>query len=583
MLLIDVREALLALAGMAFAYPWAALVLGRERTPLLTVLTTLALSLGALTLGMLALLLLDALRPGIVWIGMLVVFAAGMALLIRRELLPRWRRRVGWQSAITAARAHPLEAVALAIVVAILALVTFNLLYWPFNADDAVSIYAMQSRVIVETRALPDDDGLYEAYPMLVPLSYAYAHLIAGEVDEYLALGFAAALSIGAFGATGALGATLYDRRTGLVAALLLALTPVFVRWCGAGYTDVPAGFFTAMGALFAWRLLQDGDGRDALLAGLMVGLAAWTKNSALAMSVSLAVAVGYGMLPRLEGARLTVRHAALAALGVLVTAGPWYVRNLSLIGRPVPPTVWADRAEPTVMNLVPLLTDLGLEGFFLPGAVMTLGAGLVILEAFRLPGPQRDSARVLWIFALPFAAAWWRLASYELRFLMTILPLAAVMGARGVMRLGHWLPQLQGEQMRRTAMVAGAALLIALALPAARKSVQFKGEILRDPLMDDAERHRVTLGAVYDVARYLDSLPAEGTILSDTYFLPFHVHSAQVVVGGLPRRDVLARYSYLVLSPGSPLPGAMAADDAALLVDMDGYRVYRVTYTPDS
>ena len=55
------------------------------------------------------------------------------------------------------------------------------------------------------------------------------------------------------------------------------------------------------------------------------------------------------------------------------------------------------------------------------------------------------------------------------------------------------------------------------------------------------------------------------------------------MVVGGLPRRDVLARYSYLVLSPGSPLPGAMTADDAALLVDMDGYRVYRVTYTPDS
>ena len=93
MLLIDAREVLLALAGMAFAYPWAALALGRGRAPLLTALTTLALSLGALTLGMLALLLVDALRPGIVWIGMLVAFAVGMALLIRRELVPRWRGR----------------------------------------------------------------------------------------------------------------------------------------------------------------------------------------------------------------------------------------------------------------------------------------------------------------------------------------------------------------------------------------------------------------------------------------------------------------------------------------------------------
>jgi len=326
---------------------------------------------------------------------------------------------------------------------------------------------------------------------------------------------------------------------------------------------------------------LQDGSGRDALLAGVMAGLAAWTKNSALAVALSLAAIVAYGMLPRMEGARLTLRHAALAGLGGLVTAGPWYIRNLLLIGRPVPATLWADQAEPTLENLIPFMMHLGTEQFFVPGVVLTMGMALMLVEALRLVGPQRDSARVLLVFALPFAAAWWRLASYELRFLMTILPLAAVMGARGVMRLGHWLPQLQGEQMRRTAMVAGAALLIALALPAARKAVLFKGEIARDPLMDDATRHRVTLGAVYDVARYLDALPADGMILSDTYYLPFHVHSAPVVVGGLPHRDALARYRFLVLSPGSPLPGALAAGDALLLANIDGFRVYRVTYDP--
>lgn len=579
MLLIDAPDLLLALAGMVFAYPWAALALGRARAPLLTALVTLALSLGALTLGMLGLALIGALRPGIVWLGMVLIFAAGVALLRRRELLPRWRLRAAQRDASRWVRAYPLEAVALGVILAVLALVTFNLLYWPFNADDAVSIYAMQSRTIFETRALPGGDGLYEAYPLLVPLSYAYAHLVSGAINEYLALGFAAALSVGTFGAAGALGATLYDRRTGLIAALLLALTPIFVRWSAAGYTDVPAGFFAALGALFAWRLLQHGADRDALLAGIMVGLAAWTKNSALAIAASLALIVVYGMLPRLEGARLTLRHAALAGLGLLVTAGPWYLRNMIVFGRPVPATLWSDQAEPTLQNLVPFLAHLGVEQFFLPGVVLTLGLALALVEALRLPGPQRDSARVLLVFALPFAAAWWRLASYEVRFLMTILPLVAVMGARGLVRVGEWLPQPGRETARRAALVAGAALLIALALPSARKAVLFKGELARDPLMTDVERHRVTLGAVYDVARYLDALPAEGTILSDTYFLPFYVRSARVVVGGLPRRDALARYSYLVLSPDSPLPGAMTAADAALLADIDGFRVYRVTY----
>ncbi|NLE52809.1 MAG: glycosyltransferase family 39 protein [Chloroflexi bacterium] len=581
MLLINARDLLPALAGMVFAYPWAALALGRGRAPLLTALVTLALSLGALTLGMMGLALIGGLRPGVLWLGMLVIFGAGLALLHRRELLPRWRGRAALRGAGARMRAHPLQVVALAVIVAILALVTFNLLYWPFNADDAVSIYAMQSRAIFETRALPDDDGLYEAYPMLMPLSYAYVHLVSGTINEYLALGFAAALSIGTFGAAGALGVSLYDRRTGLIAALLLALTPIFVRWSATGYTDVPAGMFVALSALFAWRLLQDGSGRDALLAGVMAGLAAWTKNSALAVALSLAAIVAYGMLPRMEGARLTLRHAALAGLGGLVTAGPWYIRNLLLIGRPVPATLWADQAEPTLENLIPFMMHLGTEQFFVPGVVLTMGMALMLVEALRLVGPQRDSARVLLVFALPFAAAWWRLASYEVRFLMTILPLVAVMGARAVVRVGEWLPRANSASSRRAVTVIGAALLIAMALPAARKAVLFKGEIARDPLMDDATRHRVTLGAVYDVARYLDALPADGMILSDTYYLPFHVHSAPVVVGGLPHRDALARYRFLVLSPGSPLPGALAAGDALLLANIDGFRVYRVTYDP--
>lgn len=573
MLLIDARDVLPALAGLVFAYPWAALALGRGRTPLLTALVTLALSLGALTLAMLGLALAGALSRNAIWAMMAIVLGAGLALLARRERTPRRRGRIAWL------RAEPLAAVALGVTGLMLLLIMFNLLYWPFNDDDAVSIYAPQSRAIYETRALPRDGGLYEAYPLLVPLSYTYAHLVAGELDEYLARGFAAALALGAFGAAGALGATLYDRRTGLIAALLLALTPIFVRWSASGYTDVPAGFFGALGALFAWRLVQRGAGRDALLAGIMAGLAAWTKNSALAFAVSLAAIVAYGMLPRQDGARLTWRHAALAGLGLLMTAGPWYLRNLALFGRPVPATLWADRAQPTLENLAPFLAHLGIEQFFVMGAILTLGMGLALVEALRLPGPERDSARVLLVFTLPFAALWWRLASYEVRFLMTILPLAAVMGARALVRLSARAPRPASVSTRRALALGATALVIALALPAARKAVQFKSALIDDPLMTDAERHRVTLGPVYDVARYLDALPARGTVLSDTYFLPLHVHTARVVVGGLPRRDALARYRYLVLSPGSPLPGAMAAGDAALLAEIDGFRIYHITY----
>ena len=99
MLLINARDLLPALAGMVFAYPWAALALGRGRAPLLTALVTLALSLGALTLGMMGLALIGGLRPGVLWLGMRVIFGAGLALL-HQAPMPPWRiqrhRRSPW-------------------------------------------------------------------------------------------------------------------------------------------------------------------------------------------------------------------------------------------------------------------------------------------------------------------------------------------------------------------------------------------------------------------------------------------------------------------------------------------------------
>jgi hypothetical protein len=50
------------------------------------------------------------------------------------------------------------------------------------------------------------------------------------------------------------------------------------------------------------------------------------------------------------------------------------------------------------------------------------------------------------------------------------------------------------------------------------------------------------------------------------------------VVVGGLPRRESLARYTYLVYSPGRTPPRFLQPGDVELLVEIAGFRVYRVT-----
>jgi hypothetical protein len=99
---------------------------------------------------------------------------------------------------------------------------------------------------------------------------------------------------------------------------------------------------------------------------------------------------------------------------------------------------------------------------------------------------------------------------------------------------------------------------------------------------MGDQQRHEVTLGPIYDVALYLNALPARGSVLSDNYFLAFHVNEAGrvgVVVGGLPRRDYLARYTYLVYSPGHSLQKVIQEEDVRLLAEIQGFKVYQVLY----
>src|SRR5438128_7423421 len=73
----------------------------------------------------------------------------------------------------------------------------------------------------------------------------------------------------------------LRSRGQGLLAGIVLLGTPFLIKHGASQYADVPLGFFfLATLVLFSLREREAGD-RNGLpaLAGLMAGLAAWTKN----------------------------------------------------------------------------------------------------------------------------------------------------------------------------------------------------------------------------------------------------------------------------------------------------------------
>ena len=367
---------------------------------------------------------------------------------------------------------------------AIAAAILFNAAYWPFSRDDALGIYHAQAEVLAETRALlplTGADSLYLTYPPLMPLAYAYTYLLSGWENEYLARLISALLALGSVLAAYALGREVDGRLTGFLSALLLALAPTFGRWAATGYVDLPAAFFVTLSAVFALRLWRSGSTADSMLAGLCMGLAAWTKNAAL---IEVA-ALGLWLLASLALRRFGWRAAAAALLACAVVATPWYVRNLLGAGFLVPATAWTDDARPTLETLLNFVSRP--EIYALSGWLMLLG---LVFTLTRLIRPQSAPAAALLLWTGPFFGAWWLLTSYDPRLLLPVAPVFAVMGGWLLAAAWRALPLRWRTPARAVALL----LAVAFAALAVWSSVEFKDEILRDPLMSNAAKHDLVL-----------------------------------------------------------------------------------------
>ncbi len=320
---------------------------------------------------------------------------------------------------------------------------------------------------------------------MLVQLSYTYSYLASGWEDPYLAKVIPALLAVACLGIVFYLGKALYDERTGWLAVLLFAFAPLFGRWASSGYADLPMAFYYTLGALFAWRTWKANAPVDALISGIAIGLGAWTKN---AMLPAVAFWLAFMLLGVLrKRISLKVFAVALAACGIV--AAPWYARNLLEAGLLMPATAWTDQASPGLSNLLVFITHPENLGF--TGWLILIGIVLALVQVIRRPR-NADRDLFLLIFTLPFFAFWWLLASYDRRFLLYFLPILAVLATAYALKLWERIPQRyhQPASWLLTLIALGTTVYIASI------SIDYKTEMLRNPLMSDAAKHQVVTKA---------------------------------------------------------------------------------------
>jgi hypothetical protein len=111
----------------------------------------------------------------------------------------------------------------------------------------------------------------------------------------------------------------LRGKSQGALAGLVMVCTPFFIKHGANQYTDIPlAFFFTATIILLNLKdKFPDGERRFLLLAGMMTGLSAWTKNEGLLFLVAILVSRFVVVVPK-DGLKPYLRQMRFFAAGLL-------------------------------------------------------------------------------------------------------------------------------------------------------------------------------------------------------------------------------------------------------------------------
>jgi hypothetical protein len=136
-----------------------------------------------------------------------------------------------------------------------------------------------------------------------------------------LARSFAAGLGTATIGAAFALGRAVWDRRAGMLAAVMLTVSLLHVRDSHFFKPDAALALFTTLALLASVRLLRNGSRRAALAAGVACGLVLGTKYNVVIFAPALAAAVLAGPQERTGTAVWQRIVLVLVAAAVTVVA----------------------------------------------------------------------------------------------------------------------------------------------------------------------------------------------------------------------------------------------------------------------
>ncbi len=267
-----------------------------------------------------------------------------------------------------------------------------------------------------------------------------------------------------------------WGARHALLAAGLLAVLPLHVRYSHYVLTDTPLTFFVTLSFLLSLVAHERNTLRAFAWAGAAAGLAAATKyNGGIALIMPL---LACWMTVPARPSRLAAALAAVTACAVaFLLAAPYTILDLpaflNTFARLAGEYRTASRGdEPELFVYLKLLRG---HAFGWPALLLAAGGmGLGIVRLVRGPG------RVRWALAVVFPLVYlWMISGQRIvyaQYLLPMVPPLCVLAAAAVVSGVSLLRRYEIPRAPRTALIA--ALTIAALLPPALMSARWDREI---------------------------------------------------------------------------------------------------------
>ncbi len=335
----------------------------------------------------------------------------------------------------------------------------------PPHMFDATMIHLAAAKCYVVRDAMPFLPQIRSSH--LIPLiqcQFTSVMMIFGELGPKLLEG-AYYIGLGVCTYTFAQRAGVKNQDGSRLAALLVFATPMAMKMAGSCYLGMPATVFmmTAFALALRWRRPADDPPERsrslAALTGVFLAFTFLAKVQAwgVAFPALLVVLASAARRPIRRHARRTTGRLGWTCLVGALAVAPYLIRNTIAVGNPFAPlfsrwlginddimslaeynqlsrTVGSWGMGHGLLDFLALPARLVLEEWHFGGS-FTLGVCWLIALPLGVIGLFR---RRLW-WALPFLLCFvipWFFVFQEIRYLVYLLPVAAVLGASGVVRL---------------------------------------------------------------------------------------------------------------------------------------------------